>query len=110
MNKNPLYPKSFKGDYSTELAIGTFAIGTLLFLLYYVFPNKTELIMTGIYYILLAFFTNGLTLLYLLYLLIVLPIQRENIIIKILILLSNIPIAILYLYLIINLFNHENQF
>ena len=110
MNKNPLYPKSFKGDYSTELAIGTFIIGTLLFLLYYVFPYKTELIMTGIFYIFFSFLINGIMLLYLLYCLIVLPNLREYITIKILILVSNIPIAILYLYIIINLINTENQF
>lgn len=110
MKKNPFYPKLFKGDYSSELAVGTFAVGTLLFLLYYVFPNKTELIMTGIFYILFALLLNGMMLLYLLYQLIILPKKRENITIKILILLSNIPIAILYFYLIINLINKENQF
>ncbi|MBX9807254.1 MAG: hypothetical protein K2X95_05615 [Flavobacteriaceae bacterium] len=110
MNTNQFKIKSFKGDYSTELAIGTFAIGTVLFALYYLFPNKTELLMIGIFYILFAFLINGIMLLYLLYCPIVLPNLREYITIKILILVSNIPIAILYLYIIISLFNTENQF
>lgn len=110
MKTNQFKIKSFKGDYSTEIAIGTFAIGTLLFALYSLLPNKTELIITAIFYILFSFLINGLMLLYLLYLIIVLPNKREYITIKILILVSNIPIAILYLYIIITLFNNENQF
>lgn len=102
--------KQFQGAFSTEIAIATFAIGTVLFLLYYLFPNKSTLIITGVFYILFAIIVNGILLLILIYHYIILPNQREFIAIKIMILLSNIPIAALYLYIIINLLNNELNF
>lgn len=101
--------KNFKGAFSTEIAIGTFAIGTLLFLLYLLFPEKSELLITGFFFILFAILVNGILLLILLYHYIILSNQREFIAIKIIIQLSNIPIAALYLYLII-LFENNNKF
>ncbi|WP_310381620.1 hypothetical protein [Flavobacterium sp.] len=102
--------KDFQGAFSTEIAITTFAIGTILFLLYYIFPNKSELLITGLFYIFFAVLVNGILLLILLYHYIILPNQREFIAIKIMILISNIPIATLYLYIIINLLNNELKF
>lgn len=101
--------KSFKGAFSSEIAIATFAIGTVLFLLYQLVPEKHGLIITGVFYILFAILVNGVLLLILLYHYIRLPNQREYIAIKIMILLINIPIAVLYLYLII-LFDNNNNF
>lgn len=88
-------------SFSTRLAVLSFAFGTLIFGLYFVLPENDGILVLGLCYVIFAVFFNSAVLLNLLYQLLTLPSEREEIIIKILIVLSNIPIAILYIYLII---------
>jgi hypothetical protein len=92
------------GKFSTELAIGSFAIGTLLFATHMALPQNIEIMVCGFIYVLVALALNVLVLLNLVYYLIILPQHREYLTIKILILLSNLPIATFYFYLVFNLF------
>jgi hypothetical protein len=84
------------GQFSTKLALASFGIGTLLFLLHLLHPHAMGIIISGFYFILIAFFINGLMLFYLAYCYLVFESQREFYAIKILIVVGNIPIAILY--------------
>lgn len=98
--------QSIEGTFSTHLAIGSFAIGTALFISHVIWPKSSEIFMAGLFYVLLAVFVNGLVMLNLVYHFICSSERRELLAIKILILLANIPIAILYFYIIYNnLFN-----
>lgn len=89
------------GKFSTKLALVSFGIGTLLFLIQLLHPYSMSIIITGFYYIVIALFINGLMLFYLAYCYLVFENQREFYAIKILILVGNIPIAFLY-YLILS--------
>ncbi len=87
-------------NYSTQLAVGSFFIGTLLFASYQVLPNYYNLLIIGIYFLLFATLVNGVVLLNLGYQFIMLPKYREELAIKMLIVLANIPIVFFYLFLI----------
>ncbi|TRX36015.1 hypothetical protein FNW52_08295 [Flavobacterium sp. ZT3R18] len=91
----------YKWAFSNELAIGSFAIGTLLLLAYKAIPNKNMIFMIGLCYVFFAIVINSIMLLYLIFLCIILPDERENLALKIILLLCNIPVATLYLYSII---------
>jgi hypothetical protein len=93
----------YKWAFSNELAIGSFVIGTLLLLKFKAMPYNSMVLYIGLCYVLFAIAINSIMLLYLIFLCIVLPEERENLALKIILLLCNIPIAILYLY---NIFNH----
>ncbi|MES2411408.1 MAG: hypothetical protein V4535_08200 [Bacteroidota bacterium] len=95
--------ESTPGKFSTFLALTSFGIGTLFLILHLLFENA-YIIFCGYLFVLAAILVNIITLLYLLYLLIFSPFDRETILIRILILLSNIPIALLYLNIVLN--NH----
>ena len=86
---------------STQMAIVSFGIGSLLFVLYFPFRESENLIKIGIIYIVIAFITNGLMLIKLIYDWFVLPIERSNIIKQILILLINVPISFFYFVVIL---------
>lgn len=96
------------GKFSTELALISFGIGTLLLLLQKLAPTNYEILFVGLLYVLFAILINGIMLFNLAYHFIILPKHREYIAIKILILLANIPIAILYILIVFNfnLLNH----
>ncbi|WP_284653348.1 hypothetical protein [Flavobacterium terrisoli] len=87
------------GRFSTYLAIGSFAIGTLILLLYLLFQDNGYLLIIGFFYVLFASLFNGLVLLNLLYRFCIYPNDRETLAIKMLIMIANIPIAILYFYI-----------
>lgn len=89
--------------FSTQLAIISFGIGTLLFLSYSLFPKFHILAFIGYIYLIMAFFINTIVFFYLIYLFFK-ENNTEDIIIRILILLANIPIAFLYAYIVLN--NH----
>ncbi len=86
----------YKRAFSNELALGSFAIGTLLLLLYKSGNQSGLIILTGFYYLLFSILINSIMLLYLIFLCIILPDERKNLAVKIILLLCNIPIAILY--------------
>ncbi|UGS22428.1 hypothetical protein [Flavobacterium channae] len=86
---------------STQIAIISFAIGTFLFGLYFSFKNSEILIYTGILYIFIAGIVNGIMLLKLVYDWITIPTKRADLKIQIIIVLANLPIAFLYILIII---------
>lgn len=90
--------------FSTYLAIGSFSFGTLLFLLHFALPEYGLLYFIGYFYLILAFFINLLVFLNLLFLYFIKPNERKDLTIKMLIMLANIPIALLYLYIVFNKF------
>lgn len=89
-----------KISFSTLFALGSFCIGTLLFLMFQITKSES-LLLIGLGYVLLAIFFNSILLLYLFYEF-VFKSKKEETAIKILILVSNIPIAYLYFTLTIN--------
>lgn len=94
--KDSINEEKFEGRPSTELAIGCFTIGTILFLLFLMLKDNSTILIFGFLFVVFAIFLNALVLLHLLHSYFILPNQREYIGCKILILLSNIPIALLY--------------
>ncbi|MFN3753777.1 hypothetical protein [Flavobacterium sp.] len=88
------------GQFSTYLAMGSFGIGTLLFLTHLILPEFGLLYFIGYFYLLFAFLINLFVFLYLLFQFFTKPQEREALTIKMLIMLANIPIALLYLYII----------
>jgi hypothetical protein len=88
------------GIFSTQLAIGSFLIGTLLLFLQLAFP-RIDLILTGIIYLGIAFIINSILVINLIILWFTQKNHQEYYTIKILILLANIPIALVYLQIII---------
>lgn len=100
MKTSLIEEEPFEGKTANELALGCFTIGTLLFLLYVTLADNSSIILVAFGFIILATPLNVIMLLHLLQHFYVLPQQRKHIGIKILILLSNIPIALLYLEII----------
>jgi hypothetical protein len=96
-----LYNQKTPIGFSTYLAFGSFAIGTLLLALFKLFPNKEEIFIVGFFYVLFAILINSLVLFHLFYQFISNENDRETIAIRILILLANIPIALLYFFIVI---------
>jgi hypothetical protein len=102
MKTAPFKPYLF-GKFSTELALITFVIGTFLLVIQKLAPTNIDILFVGLLYLLFAILVNGIMLINLAYHFIILPKQREYIAIKILILLSNIPIAFLYILIVFNI-------
>jgi hypothetical protein len=92
-------------SFSTLFAIGSFLIGTILFMLYMAFPND-DLLITGMLYVAVAVLLNLLILINLTYLFITIPFERTEVAIRILILLSNIPVSILYFYAVCSVYEN----
>jgi O-antigen/teichoic acid export membrane protein len=84
------------GQFSTQLAIASFAIGTALFLVNNAF-HFPDLLFIGLLYIGIAFIINTITFFYLIYFMIIERDHKEYFLIKIMILLANIPVVYLYL-------------
>lgn len=94
------------GIFSTHVAMASFVIGTIILLVYRCVPNVANIaFITGFFYVIAAFLVNGIVFIYLLYGFIVRPILREYFAVKMLIMLANIPILILYFFLITINFN-----
>lgn len=87
------------GIFSTQLAIGSFSIGTMLLILHLITPDGALFGVAAIYLIVAAL-VNLIMLIRLLYLLITQKNHQDYFTIKILILLSNIPIAFVYMRII----------
>ncbi|MCF6133213.1 hypothetical protein [Flavobacterium wongokense] len=94
--------QSTPGRFSTYLAVTSFVIGTLFLIWHLSYPDNEIIIFLGCWFVLAALTVNGITFLYLIYLLIIRPLDRETLFIRILILLSNIPIFFLYTHIVIN--------
>ena len=85
---------------STELAIGTFIISTILFILYIVSNGSAMILVIAWPFALGAIIVNAIMFVHLTDLLIHLSEQRKDIGVKLLILFSNIPILFFY-YLVV---------
>ncbi|MCC9074215.1 hypothetical protein LNQ49_21730 [Flavobacterium sp. F-65] len=94
--KDLINEEKFEGRPSTELAIGCFTIGTILFLFFLLLKDNSNILILGFLFVVAAILLNVIVLLHLVHSYFILPNQREYIGGKILILLSNIPIALLY--------------
>ncbi|WP_264563840.1 hypothetical protein [Flavobacterium sp. N3904] len=93
----------FEGKTSTELAVGCFTIGTFFFILFLTLQDTSFVFIINCIFIIMALPLNAIMLGHLLHHFYILPQQRKNIGIKIIILLSNIPIAFLY-YSFLNIY------
>jgi hypothetical protein len=90
----------FEEKQSIELAIGTFIISTLLFILYIISNENPIVLVIAWPFALAAIVVNLIMFIHLMERFIHLPQQRKEIGIKILLLVSNIPITFLY-YLVV---------
>lgn len=98
-------------SFSTQLALCSFGLGSLIFGSYFVLPENEGIIIIGLFFVIFAGFFNSIMFLRLLFLLLVAEAEeRESIVIRMLLLLANIPIAILYGYLVIHSFQSSQQF
>lgn len=88
------------GTFSTQLAVASFLIGTLLLVLHLI-AGDASIVFFGLLYVLLAFVCNFITLLYLIFLLVTQKNHAEYYTIKILLLLANIPIVFVYLKIVL---------
>ncbi len=92
------------GIFSTQLAIGSFIVGTILLILHLINPTG-YLFAFGLTYLLVAFIINLIMLFRLIYLVITQKNHQDYFTIKILILLANIPIAFVYLRIVAETWN-----
>lgn len=99
-----------KFSFSTQFAVASFVIGTALFASYYIFPNKDGILILGLFYTLFAVFFNIMILINLIFQWLTNILERENIAIKILIVLANIPIALIYFLVITKQVNTITHF
>lgn len=90
------------GEFSTHLALSSFAIGTVLLLTYRFVPQFDSIILIGLGYVALAFVLNSIVFVYLFIYFIRYPIHREYFAVKMLLMLANIPIAVFYFFVLIN--------
>ena len=90
----------FNLSISMKIAIISFTIGTLLFGTHFLIPRSDTLFVIGLYYTLTAIFVNGIMFLKLIYDWIIDPEKRYSTEKQGLVLLANIPIAILYFFII----------
>lgn len=89
-------------DNSTKIAAISFIIGTLLLIAHLIFKSAFIILLIGLFYVYLAVFINLIVLLFLIISLITNPKNRKSTIIKILIVLLNVPIAVAYFLIILN--------
>lgn len=87
------------GIFSTQLAIGSFIVGTILLILH-LFNPTGALFGVGAYYLIVAFVLNFIMLIRLTYFAFTQKNHQDYYTIKILILLANIPIAFVYLRIV----------
>lgn len=88
--------KPFEEKQSTELAIGSFIVSTFLFALYIVSNGSSNVLIIAFPFVTAAILANTIMLFHLMDKFIALAEQRKDIAVKILILLSNIPITLIY--------------
>jgi hypothetical protein len=88
-----------KSTPSLKIAYASFIIGTLIFLLGLLFHSNHIFIIIGIYYIVLATLVNSITFLILVCIFFTNKSKRIDTCIEMGILLTNIPIALLYILL-----------
>jgi len=95
--------KPFEENQSTELAIGSFIVSTILFVLYIVTNANPTILIVAFPFVASAIILNSIMLFHLIDKFIELTGQRKDIAVKILILLSNIPVTMLYYSIVMKL-------
>ena len=106
MSETDQQPQQFKTTGITSVPVWTalisFTIGTFLFLLQFVVASsvKDNIWIIGLFYIIIAFIINLVVLLAMIIMSFVRKEQQKEILINTSIQLINIPIAILYLYIL----------
>lgn len=98
-----IHNNPFQEKQSTELAIGTFAIISLLFILYILSNESGTILIIAWPFAASAILVNGIMLIHLIERFIRLSEYRRDIAVKILILLSNIPITFFYYQIVTKL-------
>lgn len=98
-----IHDKQFEEKQASELAVGTFIISTLLFMLYIISNESPNILVIAWPFAASAIFVNVIMLVHLTDRFIHLPECRKDITFKILILLSNIPITFLYYTIVMKL-------
>jgi hypothetical protein len=105
MKTNPFDEENIKSKFSTQFAIVSFGIGTILLISYLGFPELGDtMLYIGFFIVLFLTVFNLLILINLIILFAKYPNHRIEVLIKILIVLSNIPIALYYNSIISNTF------
>lgn len=97
-----IHDKRFEEKQASELAIGTFIISTFLFILYIISNQNSSILIIAWPFAASAIFVNIIMLVHLTDRFIHLPEYRKDITLKILILLSNIPVTYLYYTVVTN--------
>lgn len=110
MQTSLIHEEPFEGRTSTELALGCFAIGTLLFILFLTLQDTSFILIIGFIFMVTAVLLNAIMFCHLVYHFYFLPQQRKYIGLKIAILLGDIPIALLYFSIIIHLASINSPF
>ncbi|PWB20698.1 hypothetical protein [Flavobacterium sp. HTF] len=95
INKN-----TFDETQSIDLTIGTFTVSTLFFILYILSNESSNVLVAASPFVVSAIMLNAIMLFHLTDNFIRLSGQRKDIAVKILTLLSNIPITLLYYFLV----------
>lgn len=95
INKN-----TFDETQSIDLTIGTFAVSTLFFILYILSNESSNVLVAASPFVVSAIMLNAIMFFHLTDNFIRLSGQRKDIAVKILTLLSNIPITLLYYFLV----------
>ncbi|SHG23123.1 hypothetical protein [Flavobacterium defluvii] len=98
-----IHNKPFEEKQSTELAIGSFIIITFLLILYILSHQSSNVLIIAWPFALSAIILNTIMFFDLIEKFIHLPQHRRDIAVKILILLSNIPITFFYYLMVMNL-------
>jgi hypothetical protein len=88
--------------FTTQLAIISFLLGTLLLIVSFILPKNENLLIIGLFYVFAAIFINGIAFVGLGLQLLTDKINRPEIANKMLILLINIPIAFVYFLIVIH--------
>jgi len=92
---------TFEETQSIDLTIGTFTVSTLLFIIYILSNENSNILVVASPFVFSAIILNAIMLFHLTDNFIKLTEQRKDIGTKILILLSNIPVTLLYYFLVI---------
>jgi hypothetical protein len=92
---------TFEETQSIDLTIGTFTVSTLLFIIYILSNENSNILVVASPFVFSAIILNAIMLFHLTDNFIKLTEKRKDIGTKILILLSNIPVTLLYYFLVI---------
>lgn len=86
----------FELNYSSYFAIVSFITGSLLFGAFQFYPHEENILLIGLLFLVIAVMINLSIVIQLVYFYALFPELREIVVVKILILLSNIPVAFIY--------------